>query len=71
MEFDTKYRVSYLVRGRQLLLCLNTVIDVLGVRITVGSFIILGKFERMRDVLASALTHWTEDMHLYPYIMGL
>ena len=45
--------------------------DALGIRITVGSFIVLGQFERMRDMLSSALTHWTEDMEFYPYILGL
>jgi hypothetical protein len=48
-----------------------TYADALGIRITVGSFIVLGEFERMRDMLSSALIHWTEDMQFYPYILGL
>ena len=50
---------------------IQTYTDALGIRITVGSFIVLGEFERMRDMLSSALTHWTEDMQLYPYVLGL
>lgn len=46
-------------------------VDAVALRITFISFSILGEFERMRDMFARSVIHWTEDMQLYPYILGL
>ena len=45
--------------------------DVLEICVMVGSFIVLGEFKCMRDMLASALAHWNEDTKLYHYSLGL
>lgn len=45
--------------------------DALVLRITFISFAILGEFERMRDMFARSLVHWSEDLPLYPFVLGL
>ena len=39
-------------------------------RINVGLYITLGEYERMRDMMAGALVFWTEDMTMYPFVLG-
>ena len=46
-------------------------IDAIALRIALISLSFLGHFERMRDMFASSLIHWSEDMQLYPYVLGL
>lgn len=46
-------------------------VDAVALRITFISFSFLGEFERMRDMFARSIIHWTEDMQLYPYVLGL
>ena len=51
--------------------CTCTHTDALAIRLMVGSFIVLAEFERMRDMVARALTFWTEDLPLYHCILAL
>ena len=46
-------------------------VDAIVLRIILISFSFLGEFERMHDTFASLLIHWSEDMQLYPYVLGL
>ena len=46
-------------------------VDAIALRIALISLSFVGQFERMRDMLASSLVHWSEGMPLYPYILGL
>ena len=48
----------------------NNHADALAMRINVGLYITLGEYERMRDMMASALVSWTEDMSMYPFILS-
>ena len=48
----------------------NLLLDALALRINVGLYITLGEYERMRDMMASALVFWTEDMTMYPFVLG-
>ena len=44
--------------------------DALGLRVNVGFYITFGEYERMRDMMASSLVYWTEDMTMYPFVLG-
>ena len=46
-------------------------VDAVALRITFISFSFLGEFERMRDMFARSMVHWSEDMLLYPFVLGL
>ena len=46
-------------------------VDAIAFWIILIFFSFLGEFERMRDTFASSLIHWSEDMQLYPYVLGL
>ena len=45
--------------------------DLLAVRILFVSCVMVGDFEKMRNVVASVLPHWDKDMPSYPFILGL
>jgi tetratricopeptide (TPR) repeat protein len=45
--------------------------DLIAVRILFVSCIMVGNFEKMRNVLAGVLPRWDEDMPSYPFILGL
>ena len=45
--------------------------DLIAVRITFVSCVIVGDFEKMRNVLAGVLPHWDQEMPSYPFILGL
>ena len=45
--------------------------DLLAIRILFVSCIMIGEFEKMRNVLAGALPHWNKEMACYPFILGL
>ena len=45
--------------------------DLLAVRILFVSCIMVGHFEKMRNVLAGVLPHWDKEMPSYPFILGL
>ena len=45
--------------------------DLIAVRILFVSCIMIGEFEKMRNVLAGVLPHWSKDMPSYPFILGL
>jgi len=51
--------------------CYGSIIDGLGVRLLVGSYIVLAEFEKMRDLVARVLPFWTEDSTLYHCILAL
>jgi hypothetical protein len=44
--------------------------DLIAVRILFVSCIMVGNFEKMRNVLAGVLPRWDEDMPSYPFILG-
>ena len=48
----------------------NYYADALAMRINVGLYITLGEYERMRDMMASTLVSWTEDMSMYPFVLS-
>ena len=45
--------------------------DLIAVRILFVSCVMIGDFEKMRNVLAGVLPHWHKDMPSYPFILGL
>ena len=45
--------------------------DGLALRMNNDSYIVLGENERMRNMLARALPHWSQDMPLYPFMLAL
>ena len=45
--------------------------DAVAVHVIVRSFLQLGEFEKLRDLMAWVLSFWTEDMHFYPYLLAL
>lgn len=45
--------------------------DLIAVRILFVSCVMVGDFEKMRNVLAGVLPHWSKDMASYPFILGL
>ena len=50
---------------------LYILVDAIALRIALISLSFLGEFERMRDMFASSLVHWSEDMQLYSYVLAL
>ncbi len=50
---------------------LYNLVDAIALRIALISLSFVGQFERMRDMFASSLVHWSEGMPLFPYILGL
>ena len=45
--------------------------DLIAVRILFVSCVIIADFEKMRNVLAGVLPHWSKEMPSYPFILGL
>ena len=45
--------------------------DLIAVKMLFVSCITLGDFEKMRNVMASILPHWSKDMPSYPFLLGL
>ena len=46
-------------------------VDAIALRITFISLSFLGEYERMRDMFARSMVHWSEEMQLYPFVLGL
>ena len=45
-------------------------LDALALRVVVDSYIGLGEYEKMRDLVARVLPFWTEDMPLYHGVLA-
>ncbi len=49
---------------------MHLLLDALALRVVVDSYITLGEFEKMRDLVARVLPFWTEDMPLYHGVLA-